>query len=62
MTKLRRSIVCLLADFGLPMRTAEIAAFLHVPEERIIDAVRALSERGEIVKDGPYWVRGKEAS
>lgn len=59
MTNLRRHI---LAVLDVPLRTREIAEFVGVPEKRIADAIRSLAERGEIVKDGPYWARGEEGS
>ena len=59
MTRLRRRILAIL---DVPLRTREIAEFLGVPEERVTDAIRSLAERGEIVKDGPYWARGEEGS
>lgn len=59
MTGLRHRII---ATLDVPLRTREIAEFVGVSEERIADAIRSLAERGEIVKDGPYWARGEEGS
>lgn len=56
MTRLRRRIVAVL---DVPLSEREIAEFVGVAPSRIRDAVRALAERGEIERDGPYWVRAE---